>query len=266
MPRGMHTLRELQRFAPATDARLPARAGVERGGPFGRRDAAPSNWMHARAPGIAFRFPRAESSPVDVAVSPRRDKTKRAAAWIAAGALIAGLALTGDAVYLHAKALLAQVLLHRAWMQTQASGAAAKPWPWADTSPVARLIAPAQDIDLLVLAGATGRTLAFGPGHHDGSAMPGEPGNAVLSAHRDTHFRFLSALAIGDALIVELPAGQRYHYRVRETFVADQRDLKLPRLPAEPTLTLVTCYPFDAIEPRGPLRYVVVATAEGGTM
>ncbi len=266
MPRGMRTLRDLQRFAPAINMRPPAPAGVERGGSVGRCGAPPRNWMHARAPGIAFRFPKAESSPVDAGASLRPARKKRVWAWIAAGSLAAGVALTGNAFYLHAKALVAQVLLHRAWMQTQASGAAVKPWPWADTAPVARLVAPAQDVDLLVLAGATGRTLAFGPGHHDGSAMPGQPGNTVISAHRDTHFRFLRALAIDDALIVELPAGQRFHYRVRETFVADQRDLKLPRLPAEPTLTLVTCYPFDAVSPRGPLRYVVVATAEGGTM
>jgi len=240
-------------------------SAADRGGPFGRRDVESRNWMRASAPGIAFRFPKAESSPVGGGATERRAK-RRALAWIAAGLLAVGLALTGNAGYIHAKALLAQALLHRAWTATQTTGAPAKPWPWADTSPVARLMAPAQDIDLLVLAGATGRTLAFGPGHHDGSSMPGHPGNTVLTAHRDTHFRFLQQLAVGDALIVELPAGQRYHYRVREMVVADLHDLRLPRLPPEPTLTLVTCYPFDAVEPGGPLRYVVVATADGGTM
>jgi len=230
------------------------------GSPFG-----PRNWMHASPPGIAFRFPRTASSPVgDGSTAPPNRRPKLG--WIAAILLVTGLALTGNAAYIHAKALLAQALLHRAWLTTQATGAPAKPWPWADTTPVARLIAPAQDVDLLVLSGATGRTLAFGPGHHDGSAVPGQSGNAVLSAHRDTHFRFLERLAVGDALIVEMPAGQRFHYRVRETLVADQRDLKLPRLPPEPTLTLVTCFPFDAVDPGGPLRYVVVATAEGGTL
>jgi len=63
-----------------------------------------------------------------------------------------------------------------------------------------------------------------------------------------------------------MPAGQRFHYRVREIEVADQRDLRLPRLLAERTLTLVTCYPFDAVETGGPLRYVVVATAEGAML
>jgi sortase A len=197
---------------------------------------------------------------------PRIHRPKHSLRWIAAACLALGLALTGNAIYIHAKAILAQVLLHRAWVATQATGVPTKPWPWADTTTIARLVAPGQDVDLLVLAGATGRTLAFGPGHHDGSAMPGEPGNAVLSAHRDTHFRFLHDVAVGDSLIVEMPAGQRFHYRVREIDVADQRDLHLPRMPAEPTLTLVTCYPFDAVETGGPLRYVVVATADSGTM
>jgi sortase A len=236
------------------------KSAADRGGPFGH----PRNWMRASPPGIAFRYPKAESSPVGGGPAPK--KRGRSRIWLAATLAALGLALAGNALYIHAKAQVAQLLLHRAWIETRATGTPAKPWPWADTATVARLLAPAQDVDLLVLAGATGRTLAFGPGHHDGSAMPGEPGNAVLSAHRDTHFRFLRALAVGDALVVEMPAGQRYHYRVREMEVADQRNLRLPRMPAEPTLTLVTCWPFDAVDPGGPLRYVVVATAEGGTL
>ena len=100
----------------------------------------------------------------------------------------------------------------------------------------------------------------------DGSALPGEPGNAIFSAHRDTHFRFLRAIAVGDELVVEMPAGQRFRYRVRETEVVAASDMRLPRQPGEPTLTLVTCWPFDAVEPGGPLRYVVVATAGGDSI
>jgi len=221
--------------------------------------------MRASPPGIGGRRARVESSPVGGGARARPRASFRRT-WIAAALAVLGFALTGHALYIHAKALLAQALLHRAWVATQASGQPAKPWPWADTTPIARLIAPGHDVDLLVLAGATGRTLAFGPGHHDGSALPGEPGNAILSAHRDTHFRFLRAIAIGDPLIVEMPAGQRFHYRVRATEIVAASEMRLPRKPAEPTLTLVTCWPFDAIEPGGPLRYVVVATAEGGTL
>ena len=234
---------------------------VDRGGPFGPH----RNWMRAAPPGIAFRFPRTESSPVDGGAQ-RTPRRGRALKWIAAACLALGLALTGNALFIHAKALVAQVLLHRAWASTQTTGVPAKPWPWADTATIARLIAPAQGADLLVLAGASGRTLAFGPGHHDGSALPGESGNAVISAHRDTHFRFLRDVAVGDTLIVEGATGKRFSFRVRAIDIADERDLRLPRLPPEPTLTLVTCYPFDAVEPGGPLRYVVVATADGGSI
>ena len=82
-----------------------------------------------------------------------------------------------------------------------------KPWPWADTHPVARLIVPAHRVELLVLAGANGRTLAWGPGHVEGTAAPGDAGNAVVTAHRDTHFAFLRDLVPGDRIVVETPAG-----------------------------------------------------------
>jgi sortase A len=234
---------------------------ADRGGPFGLGETEARNWMRGSAPGIAFRTPAAESSPVDDAAR-APCTTRRNWTWIAAALAAAGFALAGNAALIHAKALLAQVLLQRAWTETKATETPVRPWPGADTAPIARLLAPAQGIDLLVLDGATGRTLAFGPGHHDGSSMPGEAGNTVLSGHRDTHFRFLRQLAIGDELIVELPSGQRHRYRVREALVANARDLRLPRLPPEEALTLVTCFPFDAVEPGGPLRYVVVATAE----
>src|SRR4029079_18340805 len=175
--------------------------------------------------------------------------------------VIAGAASFGAGAYVHAKAQVAQWLLHAAWVESRDTGAPVKPWPWADMHPVARLIAPAQDADVLVLSGASGRTLAFGPGVVSGPANPGAPGNSVITAHRDTHFRFLRRMSAGDTLVVEGRDGARRHFHVRRTFVADVRALNIPRETLQPTLTLVTCYPFDAINPGGPLRYVVVAEA-----
>jgi sortase A len=172
-----------------------------------------------------------------------------------------GIASFGHGVYIYAKAQLAQLLLHRAWDRQRGTGSAVKPWPWADTHPVARLIVPARNADILVLAGASGRTLAFGPGHLDGSAQPGESGNAVITAHRDTHFRFLKDIASGDELLVERSDGGTRRFVVRTSYVADHRELHLPRDPSVPTITLVTCYPFDTLNPGGPLRYVVIAEA-----
>jgi sortase A len=236
-------------------------ATADRGGPFAHANGSARNWMRAPPPGIAFRCPpRGESSPIG-----RGDKAIHfSSRWVAlciALLAIAGAASFAGGAYMHAKAQLAQWLLHAAWSESRDSGAAVKPWPWADTHPVARLVAPAQDADVLVLAGASGRTLAFGPGHLDGSAMPGDAGNAVITAHRDTHFRFLRAIGPGDELLVERADGGIRHFRIRGSYIVDYRELRLPRDTAVPTLTLVTCYPFDAVNPGGPLRYVVVAEA-----
>ena len=103
-------------------------------------------------------------------------RIRRRIAIAAIGMLaLAGAASFGQGAYIVAKAHVAQWLLHAAWDESRATGIAVKPWPWADTHPVARLMAPTQDSDVLVLAGASGRTLAFGPGHLDGSAMPPHP-------------------------------------------------------------------------------------------
>lgn len=238
---------------------------ADRGGSFGRNGHETRNWMRASAPGIACRCRPAESSPIGSVAQTRCAPTGRPQRnWLLALLVLltgAGMACFGNGIYIYAKAELAQALLHAAWTQTQASGVPVKPWPWADTHPVARLVAPAQDADLLVLSGASGRTLAFGPGHLDGSANPGDPGNSVIIAHRDTHFRFLQRVATGDPMVVEARNGTRRHFRVRRTYVVDYRALDIPRDASVPTLTLVTCFPFDAISPGGPLRYVVVAEA-----
>lgn len=168
----------------------------------------------------------------------------------------------GQAGYIHAKAWLAQGLIAQAWAQTRAGGTQVKPWPWADTWPVARLRSPAQGVDLYVLAGAEGRTLAFGPGHVYGTPLPGEDGNTVFGAHRDTHFAFLQWLEDGSELELETPRGEVLRYYVDHREVVDESDTRpLAQPPAGRVLTLVTCWPFDAVRAGGPLRYVVTATA-----
>ncbi len=104
---------------------------------------------------------------------------------------VAGLILFGQGAYIHAKALLAQVLLERAFSETIATGRDTKPWSWADTWPVARIEVKRIGASAIALAGSSGQALAFGPGHVEFTADAGERGVAVYSAHRDTHFRFL---------------------------------------------------------------------------
>ncbi|MDH4040029.1 MAG: class GN sortase [Gammaproteobacteria bacterium] len=171
----------------------------------------------------------------------------------------------GAAALIEAKAWLAPVLIERAWQHSVGRGGEpVKPWPWADTWPVARLRVPGQRVERLVLAGDSGNALAFGPGHAGASAPLGSAGLAVIGGHRDTHFAFLRRLLPGARIELQLPDGTWRAYLVETIDVVDARAQALPRLVGEERLLLVTCYPFDTLRSNGPLRYVVGARPEAG--
>ncbi len=172
--------------------------------------------------------------------------------------MLSGGWLLADGGWIYLKAALAQELLEHSWQQTLETTQPAKPWPWADTWPLARLTVPHHGIDHIVLAGDSGRTLAFGPGHTSGSAMPGEPGSVVISGHRDTHFRFLKQLQPGEEIHVQTARG-KYRYRVRDMRLLNINHHQLVSDPDMAQLHLVTCFPFDSMVTGGPLRYVVDA-------
>lgn len=182
-------------------------------------------------------------------------QARRATALLGGVLAVWGL---GNAGYIHAKAALAQVLLRDAWERAQAGHATPRPWPWADTWPVARLTVPRLAVDQIVLAGASGRTLAFGPALSPAGAAIGAEGAAVLSGHRDTHFAFLRELVAGDRVWLDTPRG-RVAYAVEHTTIVDARRVRLATSGEGARLVLVTCWPFDAVEPGGPWRYVVEA-------
>jgi len=175
---------------------------------------------------------------------------------------IGGASQLAIGAWIPAKAALAQVLLERAWQQTKEGGKRVRPWPWADTWPVARLMVPRLGATWIVLSGASGRTLAFGPGHTDGSALPGELGAAIVSGHRDTHFARLRELQVDDELVIERPDGATVRYRVDDLRVADSRSDRLRDPGVGRSLVLVTCWPFDALSAGGPLRFVATAHAD----
>ncbi len=183
---------------------------------------------------------------------------KRLARMLAPLLLLVGLVLLVQSTWIPVKAWLAQQLLEQSW-QAQLDGAGqVRPWPWADTWPVARLRQARLGVDQIVLAGASGRVLAFGPGHISGTAKPGSGGNVVLSGHRDTHFAWLRDLEIGDLLVLEAVGRQR-HYRVTDLQVVSEREVGLLRQGVGQRLQLLTCYPFDAIAPGTTERYLVSA-------
>jgi sortase A len=183
--------------------------------------------------------------------------------FIAAFVLVlAGLILFGQGVYIHAKALLAQVLLQRAFDQTIASGHATKPWPWADTWPVARIEVKRIHASAIALAGSSGQALAFGPGHVEHTPDAGERGIAVYSAHRDTHFRFLKEVVIGDEIDVTRSDGKTFRYRAHAISIVRFDASGIDPLANGYELVLSTCWPFDALTP-GPDRYLLHATMIG---
>jgi sortase A len=174
---------------------------------------------------------------------------------------IAGALLFCDVIYIHAKALLAQVLLQRAFDETIATGRATKPWSWADTWPVARIEVTRLGARAIVLQGSSGQALAFGPGHLETTPQAGERGVAVYSAHRDTHFSFLKDVAIGDEIVVTRSDGKQFSYRAVEASVVRFDASGIDPASHGYNLVLSTCWPFDSVTP-GPLRYVLRAEME----
>lgn len=183
--------------------------------------------------------------------------------------LVAGMCLTGRAVYLHAKAELAGVLIRRAWAETARTGSPHPPWPWADTYPVARLRIPRLGYDEIVLEGATPRVLAFGPARLFSGAGLGEPGNVEFAGHRTSWFRPLEGVELGDKMEVQWFDNRKHELRGRNYTVDAIRilapeDLALLAPTSEDALTLVTCYPFGR-SPTSPQRFVVRALPTGAS-
>lgn len=184
--------------------------------------------------------------------------TARCRSLLVTVCVVLALAPAADAAYLLVKAKAAQILIARAWSTTGADDRI-RPWPWADTQPVARLRVERLNLEAWVLSGATGNALAFGPGLAEGSGQPGQPGVAVIGGHRDTHFKPLQNIQRGDHVRVQSANREWHSYQVNAISIADSRVDSISMESDDSVLVLVTCYPFDAVVAGGPLRYVIEA-------
>ena len=163
----------------------------------------------------------------------------------------------GSSVYLLAKAHLAQHLIAEAWQATLKDGEQHRPWDWADTHPVAKLSFPSLDETTYVLEGANGRNMAFGPARTLSAGMPGESTSTIISAHNDSHFSFLGNVKLNDLINIETTLGQ-FTYQVKDLRVIDSSQQQVI-IKQQDELILTTCYPFNALQTGGNLRYQVTA-------
>jgi sortase A len=122
---------------------------------------------------------------------------------------------------------------------------------------VARFEIPRLNTELFVVSGTGKAQLRRGPGTLEGTALPGERGNAVVAGHRDTHFRVLKDIKKGDRILIERE-GEEYMYVVRNLQIVKPSETKVLRPTEKSRLTLVTCYPFYYVGP-APKRYIVQA-------
>lgn len=123
---------------------------------------------------------------------------------------------------------------------------------------IGSLTIPALKRKLNILQGTAEKELKKGVGHFTQSVLPGEKDNCVISGHRETAFRQLNKLKIGDSLIVQTSAGT-FTYEVSSTRIVNKDD-KTVIVPTEyAVLTMTTCYPFNFIGD-APDRYIVSAT------
>ncbi len=171
---------------------------------------------------------------------------------------IAALALLANALWIPLKAEVGQILLQRAFTQSIATGERVKAWSWADTWPVAEIRIPRLGASAIVLHGATGEALAFGPSYLPDTPKPGERGTSVIAAHRDTHFAFLGDVRIGDEIVVQRDDGLSFRFRIVNSWVAKWNASGIDRHAAGHNLVLTTCWPLDGMV-RGEDRLIVEA-------
>lgn len=192
--------------------------------------------------------------------------TRRAPAvllkWIAYLLVIAGGAALGWCAAVMADAYLAQRLA-RERLEPMFPATIASPAPPTRRvvktgTPLAELSIPRIGLSAAVLQGSDDQTLRVGLGHIETTPLPGESGNVAIAGHRDSFFRPLRNVQVGDDILLETPTA-RVHYRVSSFRVVDPSETSVIDPTADAVLTLVTCFPFHFIG-SAPDRFIVRAT------
>ena len=181
------------------------------------------------------------------------------------------LLVTGSLLCLHAswlpiKGWLSEQLISYSWHQTIDLKQKTKPWPWADTYPIAELSFERLNKHVVVLNGGDPTTLAFSAGAIApfNQALSTQP--FVVAGHRDSHFSFLDEVVMNDIISLADKHGQSQLYQVEAIDIVDASTGELPVLADDSQLILITCYPFTNTRNIGNVagsnsneRYVITA-------
>lgn len=127
----------------------------------------------------------------------------------------------------------------------------------ASHGPLGKLEIKSAGVSVVVGAASDHVALRRSAGHIQGTAYPGDPGNVGIAGHRDTSFRGLRKIKVGDRIAMKTPDGS-FEYKVEALTTVDPEDIEVLAPSPYPTLTLVTCYPFDFIG-AAPQRFIVRA-------
>ena len=176
--------------------------------------------------------------------------------WAPRACLIVGAVLLVYVTFEYGTMFYQQKQLSARW-ERQNSPSIAAPKAEDPREQVTRLSIPSIDMDAIVVEGTTNRQLAIAPGHMTDTPAPGENGNSVITAHRDTFFRHIYELKKGDEIVVRR-GGKSFQYVVDRKYVVKPSDASVLRPTTDAQLTLITCYPTYYVGP-APERLVVTA-------
>ena len=211
--------------------------------------------------------PADEHGPLPPHASRRR--RRRGLLWLERVLLVVAIVSLGYYSFVSAETYLYQLYENRELEAILASApnrapveTARRPRP-ARGEMIGRVEIPRLNVSVVVRAGSDARTLQLAVGHIPGTALPGEPGNVGLAGHRDTFFRRLQNIRPDDEIRLTTPDGF-YTYRVQRTVIVKPRDVWVLDRTDQPTLTLVTCYPFSYVG-SAPQRFIVRASLQGET-
>lgn len=179
--------------------------------------------------------------------------------WVTTGVSLLALGMVLHSLWLPSKAWLSELLIYHSWQQAKLNKKAVNPWPWADTVPIAKLSIERLDHSLILLKGADPTTLAFSAGAMHRYSVIDRRSPIIVAGHRDTHFSFIEEVKMKDIISLIDQYGRNHLYEVDELNIVDSEQSDLIIDPLSNDLLLITCYPFNALEAGGSLRYIVKA-------